>query len=94
VGEGRPAKIAATPGSYTGQFLKRYYKSSNGRLTPAESEAEIAAAPETSPNGSKGSSSNSADPGPAATTRSNGKRARQNSSPPANNRRKTSIKRS
>jgi excinuclease ABC subunit A len=25
VGEGRPAKIAATPGSYTGQFLKRYY---------------------------------------------------------------------
>ena len=26
VGEGRPAKIAATPGSYTGQFLKRYYK--------------------------------------------------------------------
>jgi excinuclease ABC subunit A len=27
VGEGRPAKIAATPGSYTGQFLKRYYTS-------------------------------------------------------------------
>ena len=26
VGEGRPAKIAATPGSYTGQFLQRYYK--------------------------------------------------------------------
>jgi excinuclease ABC subunit A len=40
VGEGRPAKIAATPGSYTGQFLKRYYKTSNGRLTPAESEEE------------------------------------------------------
>jgi len=32
VGEGRPAKIAATPGSYTGQFLKRYYASSNGHL--------------------------------------------------------------
>ncbi|MGA9069075.1 MAG: excinuclease ABC subunit UvrA, partial [Terracidiphilus sp.] len=32
VGEGRPAKIAATPASYTGQFLARYYKSSNGRL--------------------------------------------------------------
>ena len=31
VAEGRPAKIAATPGSYTGQFLARYYKSSNGR---------------------------------------------------------------
>ena len=35
VGQGRPAKIAATPGSYTGQFLKRYYTSSNGRLVPA-----------------------------------------------------------
>ena len=32
VGEGRPAEIAATPGSYTGQFLKRYYKLENGRL--------------------------------------------------------------
>jgi excinuclease ABC subunit A len=32
VGEGRPAKIAATPGSYTGQFLARYYSSHNGRL--------------------------------------------------------------
>jgi len=34
VGEGRPAKIAATPGSYTGQFLTRYYASSNGKLAP------------------------------------------------------------
>jgi len=32
VGEGRPAKIAATPGSYTGQFLARYYTSASGRL--------------------------------------------------------------
>ncbi|MFZ1084477.1 MAG: excinuclease ABC subunit UvrA [Terracidiphilus sp.] len=32
VGEGRPAKIAATPTSYTGQFLKRYYQSNHGRL--------------------------------------------------------------
>ena len=32
VGQGRPAKIAATPGSYTGQFLKRYYTSSSGHL--------------------------------------------------------------
>jgi excinuclease ABC subunit A len=38
VGEGRPAKIAATPGSYTGQFLKRYYKSENGRLLTAEAD--------------------------------------------------------
>jgi excinuclease ABC subunit A len=35
VGQGRPVKIAATPGSYTGQFLKRYYTSSSGRLAPA-----------------------------------------------------------
>jgi len=40
VGEGRPAKIAATPGSYTGQFLKRYYASADGRLEPIEPEEE------------------------------------------------------
>ena len=38
VGQGRPAKIAATPGSYTGQFLTRYYASTNGRLSPIDSE--------------------------------------------------------
>jgi excinuclease ABC subunit A len=38
VGEGRPAKIAATPGSYTGEFLKRYYTSSNGHLEEVEPE--------------------------------------------------------
>jgi excinuclease ABC subunit A len=36
VAEGRPAKIAATTGSYTGHFLKRYYTSANGRLEEAE----------------------------------------------------------
>jgi hypothetical protein len=36
VGEGRPAKIAATAGSYTGQFLKRYYTSESGRLAESE----------------------------------------------------------
>jgi excinuclease ABC subunit A len=40
VGEGRPAKIASTPGSYTGQFLKRYYASANGRLAPVELEED------------------------------------------------------
>src|ERR1700685_4004104 len=40
VGDGRPAKIAATSGSYTGQFLQRYYKLSTGRLTPAEPDDE------------------------------------------------------
>src|SRR6202050_2750733 len=38
VGEGRPAKIAATPGSYTGQFLTRYYASSNGKLVAVDPE--------------------------------------------------------
>ena len=38
VGQGRPARIAATPGSYTGQFLTRYYASTNGTLAPIESE--------------------------------------------------------
>jgi excinuclease ABC subunit A len=38
VGQGRPAKIAATPGSYTGQFLTRYYASVNGKLTPIEED--------------------------------------------------------
>ena len=38
VGQGRPAKIAATPGSYTGQFLTRYYASSNGKLAAIDAE--------------------------------------------------------
>jgi excinuclease ABC subunit A len=38
VGQGRPAKIAATPGSYTGQFLTRYYASVNGKLTPVDED--------------------------------------------------------
>ena len=48
VGEGRPAQIAATPGSYTGQFLARYYATKNGKLEaieiddPEESAAVVA----------------------------------------------------
>jgi excinuclease ABC subunit A len=38
VGQGRPAKIAATPGSYTGQFLTRYYASVNGKLAPIDED--------------------------------------------------------
>jgi excinuclease ABC subunit A len=41
VGEGRPASIAATPGSYTGQFLTRFYKSTDGRLVPADSDEDL-----------------------------------------------------
>ena len=44
VGQGRPAQIAAIEASYTGQFLKRYYASSNGKLTPIEVEEEPIAA--------------------------------------------------
>ncbi|MGA3344224.1 MAG: excinuclease ABC subunit UvrA [Terracidiphilus sp.] len=44
VGEGRPAKIAATPGSYTGEFLKRYYTSSNGHLAAIDLDDESAPA--------------------------------------------------
>jgi len=41
VGQGRPAKIAATLGSYTGHFLQRYYTSSDGRLAEAEADEVI-----------------------------------------------------
>jgi excinuclease ABC subunit A len=41
VGEGRPAKIAATPGSYTGEFLMRYYSSSDGKLVSARVEDDL-----------------------------------------------------
>jgi excinuclease ABC subunit A len=44
VGQGRPAKIAATPGSYTGQFLTRYYTSSDGKLQPLSAQEEADAA--------------------------------------------------
>jgi excinuclease ABC subunit A len=39
IGEGRPAKIAATPESFTGQFLARYYASHNGNLAEIEATA-------------------------------------------------------
>ena len=44
VGEGRPARIAHTPGSYTGQFLTRYYTSESGRLAEAEWKSAQASA--------------------------------------------------
>jgi excinuclease ABC subunit A len=44
VGEGRPAKIAHTAGSYTGEFLTRYYTSESGRLAEAEWKDAQAAA--------------------------------------------------
>jgi len=44
VGEGRPAKIAHTPGSFTGSFLTRFYTSESGRLAEAEWKQAQAAA--------------------------------------------------
>jgi excinuclease ABC subunit A len=38
VAQGRPAQIAATPGSYTGHFLTRYYTGENGNLIEFEAE--------------------------------------------------------
>ena len=80
VGEGRPATIAATPGSYTGQFLKRYYKLSDGRLAPVEPEEELVPASNSSGNG-VGSST----PGPSSADDrkkpgKNGKQTRQKQS--------------
>ena len=43
VGEGRPAHIAHIDESYTGQFLKRYYTSNNGRLEPTDDTAAMLA---------------------------------------------------
>jgi excinuclease ABC subunit A len=42
VAEGRPIRVAATPESYTGQFLRRYYTSIDGTLHEIEPEEEIA----------------------------------------------------
>ena len=45
VGQGRPAKIASLPGSFTGQFLARYYASPNGHLAPVEEDEPVAEVP-------------------------------------------------
>jgi len=88
VGEGRPAKIAATPGSYTGQFLKRYYKFTDGRLALADSEEELFPAPATNGAGVNHSASDSADPNPQPAPGSNGKRGRQRTPAATTTRRK------
>jgi excinuclease ABC subunit A len=88
VGEGRPARIAATPGSYTGQFLKRYYKSTNGSLALADSEEDLFPAPATNGAGLNHSAPDSADPNPQPTPRSNGKRGRQKTPAATTTRRK------
>ena len=85
VGEGRPAKIAATPGSYTGQFLKRYYKFTNGRLTPADAEEDLFLP--SAAGGDSESASNAADPDPSSATGFNSKHTREKSQAAGTNRR-------
>jgi excinuclease ABC subunit A len=77
VGEGRPAKIAATPGSYTGQFLKRYYKSNNGRLAALDEDEE--SAPASIRNGAEvdAAANGSGNADRQSAMRSNGKGARR-----------------
>jgi excinuclease ABC subunit A len=53
VGEGRPARIAFTAGSYTGQFLKRYYTSESGKLAEAEFERSLSGDSSAAENGSE-----------------------------------------
>jgi excinuclease ABC subunit A len=87
VGQGRPAKIAATPDSYTGQFLARYYAAHNGKLeeipTPAQSAAATGELSDFSENGKlkklpEGASGNS----PVQTKRSLGSQRQSNSGVP------------
>ena len=77
VAEGRPAKVAATPESFTGQFLKRYYSSTNGYLEAADPEEVLASLapasggsfPSANGAGPNGSSSKAASPARKRTQR-------------------------
>jgi excinuclease ABC subunit A len=42
VAEGRPAKVAATEESFTGHFLRRYYRAVGGQLEEIEPEEDAA----------------------------------------------------
>ncbi len=82
VAEGRPIKVAATPDSYTGQFLKRYYTSVNGHLQPLETEedaADLVAASVASSSNGTDANADSGNPNPdgpkAKGTSSNGRKA-------------------
>jgi excinuclease ABC subunit A len=87
VAEGRPAKVAATPESYTGQFLKRYYTSANGRLEPVEEDdvAKPAIVSGDSFPGANDAGSNGTTSGaePAAKKRSRGNGANSKTKTPA-----------
>ncbi len=83
IGEGRPATIAATPGSYTGHFLKRYYKSENGSLACAELVGDLVDVFPTasSSNGVVHAPSNSAEAEQESVTRSKRQKSHRTARP-------------
>ncbi len=91
VAEGRPAKIAATPGSSTGQFLARYYSADERNRALAEFEAEMATTSEATPNDPI---SSAAVPDPANAKRSRGQRTRQKPANLSSSRKNSGRKRS
>jgi len=78
VGEGRPARIAHTPGSYTGKFLARYYASHDGHLEPIDDTAAFLAKGHRTESHANGHSSASPKNSEAVVpgNESNGKKAR------------------
>jgi excinuclease ABC subunit A len=77
VAQGRPAQIAATPGSYTGHFLTRYYTAEDGKLVVAEMEEppeEVAAAESSAKSNGNGSAKAKSVPAKKAKAVRNGKR--------------------
>ena len=78
VGEGRPARIAHTPGSYTGKFLARYYASHDGHLEPIHDTAAFLAKGHRNESHANGHSSASPKNSEAVVpgNESNGKKAR------------------
>jgi excinuclease ABC subunit A len=51
VAEGTPAMVAATPGSYTGEFLGRHYPGVNPAAPPSAREAKTSHPPAATSNG-------------------------------------------
>jgi excinuclease ABC subunit A len=88
VGEGRPAKIATTPGSYTGEFLKRYYGPSNGQLTEIEADEDVLSV-ETDDTSALQVSSEAGDPSPSGRSRLTRDRKTKSEKAPAARRKKT-----
>jgi excinuclease ABC subunit A len=81
VGEGRPAKIAFTAGSYTGQFLKRYYTSESGRLAVAEFERNLSGDSSPAENGAGATKPPVAHGNQSTAKRANGKRGAKRTTP-------------